>query len=68
MVHAGFDVGGQAVGDGDGVRVVDLPVIEVALVVHRGSMDTVPVCEALVCWIEDSGYRLAGRELYLELQ
>lgn len=38
VVHAGFDVGGQAVGDGDGVRVVDLPVIEVASVVHRGSM------------------------------
>jgi effector-binding domain-containing protein len=67
VVHAGFDIGGQAVGDGDGVRVVDLPVIEVASVVHRGSMDTVvPVYEALVCWIEDSGYRLAGRELYLE--
>jgi effector-binding domain-containing protein len=67
VVHAGFDVGGQAVGDGDGVRAVDLPVIEVASVVHRGSMDTVvPVYEALVCWIEDSGSRLAGRELYLE--
>lgn len=38
-------------------------------VVHHGSMkDIVPVYEALVQWIEDSGYRLAGRsrELYLE--
>ena len=53
----------------DGVRIVDLPVVEVASVVHRGPMDTVvAVYAALVRWIEDSGYRLDGRsrELYHE--
>jgi effector-binding domain-containing protein len=51
------------------VSVVDLPVVEVASVVHQGSMETVEdTYVALVTWIEDSGYRLAGRsrELYLE--
>jgi effector-binding domain-containing protein len=69
VVHAGSAVGDQRVTDGDGVRVVDLPVIQVASVVHRGSMDNVgPVYESLVRWIEDSGYHLSGRsrELYLE--
>jgi effector-binding domain-containing protein len=49
------------------VRAVEFPVIEVASVVDRGSMsDVEPVYEALVQWIEDGGYRLAGRsrELY----
>ena len=69
VVHAGFAIGDQTSTGGDGVRVVDLPVIQVASVVHRGSMDNVgPVYESLVRWIEDSGYRLSGRsrELYLE--
>jgi DNA-binding transcriptional MerR regulator len=69
VLHAGFDIGDQDVPDGDRVRVVDLPTIEVASLVHRGPMDTVvPVYEALVGWIEDSGYHLAGRsrELYHE--
>lgn len=69
VVHAGFDIGDQQLEGDDHVRVVDLPIIEVASVVHRGPMDTVvPVYEALVRWIEDSGYRLAGRsrELYHE--
>lgn len=69
VVHAGFDVGDQTVAADGRVQVVDLPVIEVASAVHRGAMDGVePVYEALVRWIEDSGYRLAGhsRELYLE--
>lgn len=68
-VHAGFDVGNQMVDGSSGVRVVDLPIVKVASVVHRGSMDGIgPVYEALVRWIEDSGYRLAGRsrELYHE--
>jgi DNA-binding transcriptional MerR regulator len=70
VVHAGFDVDGR--GDdagGDGVRVVDLPVVRVASVVHRGPMDDIATTyEALVRWIDDSGYALAGRsrELYLE--
>ena len=54
----------------DGIDVVELPVTEVASVIHRGEMDGIaPVYESLVRWIEDSGYRLAGysRELYLEM-
>ena len=69
VLHAGFDIGDQTVESDDRVRVVDLPVVEVASVVHRGSMENVePVYEALVRWIEDSGYHLAGRsrELYHE--
>ena len=67
-LHAGFEVHAD-VPSSDDVRVVDLPVIEVASVVHRGTMDDVaPVYESLVRWIEDSGYRLSGRsrELYHE--
>jgi DNA-binding transcriptional MerR regulator len=69
VLHAGFDIGDQTVESDERVRVVDLPVVEVASVVHQGSMETVePTYVALVTWIEDSGYRLAGRsrELYLE--
>jgi DNA-binding transcriptional MerR regulator len=69
VVHAGFEIDAQAVDADDRVQVLDLPVVEAASVVHRGSMDDVePVYEALVRWIEDSGYRLAGRsrELYHE--
>jgi effector-binding domain-containing protein len=69
VVHAGFDIGDQKVDGDDRVQVVDLPVVEVASVVHQGSMEAVePTYLALVTWIEDSGYRLAGRsrELYLE--
>lgn len=69
VLHAGFDVGDQQLSDGDGISVVDLPRIKVASVVHRGTMDHIEsVYEALVRWIEDSGYELAGasRELYHE--
>jgi DNA-binding transcriptional MerR regulator/effector-binding domain-containing protein len=69
VLHAGFDIADQTVESGERVRVVELPVVEVASVVHRGSMDDV-VREyvALVQWIDDSGYRLNGRsrELYHE--
>jgi DNA-binding transcriptional MerR regulator/predicted transcriptional regulator YdeE len=69
VLHAGFDIGDQPVESDERVRVVDLPVVEVASVVHQGSMAEVDqTYVALVTWIEDSGYRLAGRsrELYLE--
>jgi len=69
VLHAGFVIDDQAVDDGDAVSVVELPSVEVASVVHHGSMEyVVPVYESLVQWIEDSGYRLAGRsrELYHE--
>ena len=51
------------------MTIVDLPVIEVASVVHRGGMeDVTETYEALMRWIEDSGYRANGysRELYHE--
>jgi DNA-binding transcriptional MerR regulator len=69
VVHGGFDIGDQPVEDSDRVRVVDLPVVEVASVIYRGPMDhVVPVYESLVRWIDESGYQLAGRsrELYHE--
>ncbi len=69
VLHAGFEIDGQTVPESDGVRVVDLPSVRVASVVHRGPLDNVvPVYEALVGWVEDSGYQLAGRsrELYHE--
>jgi DNA-binding transcriptional MerR regulator len=69
VLHAGFEIGDQDVPDSDRVKVVHLPVVEVASAVHRGSMDGINASwEALVRWIEDSGYRLAGdcRELYHE--
>jgi DNA-binding transcriptional MerR regulator/effector-binding domain-containing protein len=69
VLHAGFDIGAQSVPDSAQVRAVDLPTLKVASVVHRGTMEhIVPVYEALVRWIEDSGNQLAGRsrELYHE--
>jgi len=69
VLHAGFEIGDQDVPDSDRVHVVDLPVVEVASSVHRGSMEGINASwEALVRWIEDSGYRLVGdcRELYHE--
>src|SRR5438270_2546865 len=41
-LHAGFDVGDQDVPDGEQVCVIDLPVVEVASTVYRGSMDGIP--------------------------
>jgi DNA-binding transcriptional MerR regulator len=69
-VHVAFEVGDQNVASTDGLDVVDLPVIEVASVIHEGPMEgVVAVYESLVRWIEDSGYRLTGhsRELYHEM-
>lgn len=69
-VHVAFEIDGQDVPPGDEVKVLELAVIEVASVVHRGSMEGIgPVYEALIRWIEDSGLSLAGysRELYHEM-
>lgn len=69
-VHVGYEIGEQPVPASDGVEIVDLPVIQVASIVHRGSMDgIVAVYQALIRWIEGSGYRLGGcsRELYHEM-
>jgi len=69
VLRAGFSIGDQDVPDGETVHVVGLPVIEVAAAVYRGGDDGIMAAwEALVRWIEDSGYRLVGdcRELYHE--
>jgi DNA-binding transcriptional MerR regulator len=70
VLHTGFELGDAGVNAGDGVTVVDLPVIEVASIVHHGQMEEIESAyEGLVRWIEDSGLRLDGlsRELYLEM-
>jgi DNA-binding transcriptional MerR regulator len=69
VLHFGFGIGDQRVPETDGIVVHELPEIEVASVVHHGGMDDVePVYEALVRWIDESGYTVSGysRELYLE--
>jgi DNA-binding transcriptional MerR regulator len=69
VLHAGFEIGDQDVPDSDSVRVHHLAVVEVAATVHRGGVEGIPAAwEALVRWIDDSGYRLIGdcRELYHE--
>jgi DNA-binding transcriptional MerR regulator len=69
VLHAGFDIGDQDVPSTEAVQVVDLPVVQVASVIHRGAMEEIePAFEALIRWIEDGGYRVAGpsRELYHE--
>lgn len=69
-VHVAYEIGEQAVPQSDGVEVVELPIVEVASVIHRGPMENInPEYEALIRWIEDSGYKLAGysRELYHEM-
>jgi DNA-binding transcriptional MerR regulator/predicted transcriptional regulator YdeE len=69
VLHAGFDIADQPVSDSEGVSVVTLPTVRVASYVHRGAMnDIASVYEALMGWIENGGYQLAGRsrELYHE--
>lgn len=69
VLHAGFEIGDQAVADSEVVRVIDLPAVEVAAALYRGGDDGIMAAwEALVRWIDDSGYRLVGdcRELYHE--
>lgn len=69
VLHAGFEIGDQDVPDSDTVRVVDLPVVEVAACMYRGDDVGIPAAwEAFVRWVDESGYQLVGscRELYLE--
>jgi effector-binding domain-containing protein len=69
-VHVGYEIGEQPVPASGGIEIVDLPVIQVASIIHRGGMgDIVRVYQDLIRWIEDSGYRPAGysRELYHEM-
>ncbi len=66
-VHGGFEIGTQPASDSDIVRIVDLPQVQVASLVHEGPIERVqPVYAAFLRWIEAAGYRLAGgsRELY----
>jgi len=68
VVHAAMPISGPPQGDHD-FQVVNLPAVEAATLVHRGSMDGVLAAyQALARWIEDNGYRSAGpvRELTLE--
>jgi len=68
VVHLGFDIGDAAVTDDDEVRVVVLPAVEVASVLHRGSPDGIAdTYEAAVRWIDANGYAITapGRELTL---
>ena len=67
ILHVGFDIGGQDCTADDRLRIVDLPAVRVAALVHRGTMENIaPAFEALIHWTKDSGYTLAGpsRELY----
>lgn len=69
VVHAGFEIGHQDFAGSEKVTAVDLPVVRVASVVHRGPVANIaPTYEALVRWIEDSGFVMTGRsrELYHE--
>ena len=69
VLHAGFTIADQPVRGRDGIRVVELPAVEVASTIHRGSMDSIEATYlALVSWIERSGFHLVGRsrELYHE--
>lgn len=69
-MHVGYEIGNQSVRAGAGIEIRELPVVEVASVVHRGAIDGIaPVYEALIRWIEDSGQSIAGysRELYHEM-
>jgi effector-binding domain-containing protein len=68
VVHLGFDIGLQPLTDSDDVHVVALPAVEVASALHRGSLvDITDTFEAVVRWIDATGYRIAdrSRELYL---
>ena len=59
----------RACRDIDGFTVTELPVIDVASVIHRGGMENIRfVYEALFRWIENSGF-MAGysREPYREM-
>jgi DNA-binding transcriptional MerR regulator/effector-binding domain-containing protein len=70
IVHLGWEIGDQEVEETDGIRVHELPAIEVASAVHRGSMvEVTSIFEAMVRWIDAAGYQLIGngRELYWQL-
>jgi DNA-binding transcriptional MerR regulator len=68
VVHASMPISAAPMGEYE-FEVVDLPAVEAATLVHRGSMDHVLVSyQALGRWIEEHGYQSAGpvREVTLE--
>ena len=80
IINLGFDLGEQQLERTSEVRVEELPVLEVASTIHKGSMvDIADDFMALVRWIEASGYQIdhaydpatgiarMGRELYWDV-
>lgn len=68
VVHAALPVSPDVV-DVPEAEVVDLPAVEAATIIHRGSMDDVmPTVQTLAAWLDDNGHTSTGRsrELYLE--
>jgi DNA-binding transcriptional MerR regulator/effector-binding domain-containing protein len=67
-VFAGFPVGDE-VNAGQGFEVTIAPAVDLAVTtIHHGSMATIgDAWEALLAWIDENGYELAGvcREVYL---
>ena len=73
VVHAGVPISVDPLilsnGSDDDPAVVDLPPIQAASLIHRGSMDKADaVVQELAHWIEANGYRGTGyaREVYLQ--
>jgi DNA-binding transcriptional MerR regulator len=67
--HTGFAIGDLELDDTEEVKVVELPAVEVAALLHRGPIDGVTTTfEALAGWIEANGYALGDhtREVWLE--
>lgn len=66
-VPAGAGIGGTQT-SAAGLALVDLAEVEVAALVHRGSMDDADVgWQQIAAWLDNTGYRSAGhaREVYL---
>ena len=69
VAHLGFEIGDQPFADVDDVRVEELPVVEVASTLHRGSpVDVSETFLGLVRWIDANGYRIADRSRELTLE
>ncbi|AOS64682.1 MerR family transcriptional regulator [Actinoalloteichus hymeniacidonis] len=70
LMHAGCPVAAELrPGSEDALAIVDLPAIEAATVLHRGSMDqSDDAVQKIARWIESEGRTSAGysREVYLE--
>jgi len=69
-VHIAYEIGSQSVPSAEAIQIVELAVIEVASVLHRGGMENiVATYQGLLGWIESHGLLVAGygRELYHEM-